>query len=190
MGDEVAKQKSTSGSRPRFFGQFPVRLDNAMRLALPAAHREVLETHYGHDGLRLILLPGVDCIRVMPPDVWEKVEQVLQQVSRRFNRNTDQLLTYFYALMAECELDAQNRIRLTPSLCRHIGLERDAVVTGANNEMRIWRQYTWEKFCQDMSHKFADELDALDQALRDLEQGRATQQNNQGVPGGNPISRE
>ncbi len=134
-----------------------------MRLAVPAKFREVLEACYGPDGSQLVLVPGDQCIRLMPHPVWDEFAQELEQISM-LNPDNDRLRTFLYGLMAECELDAQNRIRLTPALCAYIGLERDAVVVGRGNEMSIWREDTWKSFCQDMGKNYLEVLRGIDRS--------------------------
>lgn len=147
-----------------FCGNYPVRLDSAMRLAIPARFREVLEERFGEDGARLILFPGDRCIRVMPYPTWVEFEKELAQMSR-LNPEGERFHTFIFGLMTECELDTQNRVRLTPALCRYIELERDAVVVGRRDEMSIWRQRTWEDFSQEMFRSYAD-------VLREIERSR------------------
>jgi len=145
-----------------------VRLDNAMRLAIPAKFREVLEKRFPADGARLVLVPGDKYIRAMPYSTWVEFQRELDKFPS-LGYKSQEVKMFFYGHMAECELDGQNRIRLPKVLCELIDLERDAVVVGNGNEMTIWRARVWEDFSRKMTERLPDLLQAL-------EEGRAPQQ--------------
>ncbi len=150
MADEIKNIAQPSARQIGFYGNHEVRLDAANRLPIPAKFREVLESRFGHEAYPLMLMPGEECIRVMPYAVWSEMCRQLEQASR-FSPETARLKMSLYGNTADCELDTQNRIRIPAGLCKLIELERDAVVVGCGDEMAIWRRHAWEKFNAEVS---------------------------------------
>src|SRR6187402_1647385 len=89
-----------------FTGNFPVKLDSALRLAIPAKFKEVLERRYGTSAGQVVLVPDSGKVKVLPLPVWEKTQQKLEELSE-FDPNADDLRTFVFGNMAVCQLDAQ-----------------------------------------------------------------------------------
>ena len=60
----------------------------------------------------------------MPVPVWQKLQRQLEQLPD-FDPKSSVLRTFIFGNMLLCPLDSQNRIRLSPELCRMAELERD-----------------------------------------------------------------
>lgn len=166
MADQVtSSEASPSFEAPiGFCGHYEVRLDNAMRLAIPAKFRDVLEARYRKDGTRLILVPGgKKYLRAMPFSTWTDYQRELDDFAKCGPKGRD-VKVFLYGLMAECELDAQNRIKLPKVLCDLIGIERDAVVAGGGNEITIWRKHDWDEFSREMACQLPELLQTLEDA--------------------------
>lgn len=128
-----------------FTGNFPVKLDSGLRIAVPARFREVLDRKYAASAAQLVVIPGDGKLKVLPVPVWQKFEAQLVKLSE-FDPNADRLRSFIFGNMAICPLDAQNRIRLNPSLCEMAGLEKEVVVVGQQEQMELWNANAWKEF--------------------------------------------
>lgn len=128
-----------------FTGNHPLRMDSALRIAMPAKFREVLDRLSGDQPSQVYLLPDMGKVKVLPLSAFESVKKQLEGLSD-FDPNSEDLRTYIFGNMAQCVLDAQNRIRLTPGLCEMAGLEKEVVVVGKQDRMEIWDAVKWKEF--------------------------------------------
>src|SRR5688572_2225644 len=64
-----------------FTGNYPVKLDSALRLAIPAKFKEVLDRRYGTSGGQVVLVPDSGKVKVLPLPVWERMQQRLEELS-------------------------------------------------------------------------------------------------------------
>ena len=128
-----------------FTGNHPLRMDNALRIAIPAKFREALDRSSGDQPSQVYLLPDMGKVKVLPQPAFQTVKQHLEQLSP-FDPNSEDLRTFIFGNMAVCVLDAQNRIRLTPGLCEMAGLEKEVVVVGKQDQMEIWDAAKWKEF--------------------------------------------
>jgi MraZ protein len=120
-------------------------MDSALRIAIPAKFREALDRISGDQPSQVYLLPAMGKVKVLPLPAFQSVKQQLEQLSP-FDPNSEDLQTYIFGNMANCVLDAQNRIRLTPGLCEMAGLEKEVVVVGKQDQMEIWDAVKWKEF--------------------------------------------
>jgi len=128
-----------------FTGNFPLRLDSAQRVAIPSKFKEVLDKKYGTTAAQVVLVPDSGKVKVLPIPVWESVQRKLEELSE-FDPAADDYRTFIFGNMATCQLDAQNRVRLTPSLCELAELEKEVVVVGQQDRMEIWDAGKWKEF--------------------------------------------
>lgn len=128
-----------------FTGNHPLRMDSALRIAIPAKFREALDRLTAEGSSQVFLLPAMGKVQVLPQPAFESVKQQLEQLSV-FDPSSEDLRTYIFGNMAVCALDAQNRIRLTPGLCEIAGLEKEVVVVGQQDRMEIWDAVKWKEF--------------------------------------------
>ena len=132
-----------------FTGNQPLKLDSALRVAVPAKFKEVLDTLYSTCSSRVWVVPAQDCLEVYPEPEWMKVQQHLNGLDP-FNPNARRLKAYKFGNMKHCGLDSQNRIQLTPGLCKLVDLKKDVVVAGQQNHMQIWDAEKWDLFNSDI----------------------------------------
>ncbi len=128
-----------------FTGNYPLRMDSAQRVAVPAKFRETLDRVYGETGTQVVLLPDFGKVKVLPIPAWLAMKKQLEELSD-FDPNSEDLRTYIFGNMSVCTLDAQNRIRLTPGLCEMAELQKEVVVVGKQDRMEIWDAVKWKEF--------------------------------------------
>lgn len=150
-----------------FTGNFPLRMDSAQRVAVPAKFREVLDKSYGAFGSQVVLVPDFGKVKVLPMPVWEDAKKKLESLPD-FDPSSDELRTFIFGNMSVCQLDAQNRIRLTPGLCEMADLQKEVVVVGQQDRMEIWDAVRWKEFNATTSRNLRE---VMAQVFRNRQQG-------------------
>ena len=120
-------------------------MDSAQRVAIPAKFREALDKLCGDQPSQVVLLPDMGKVKILPLPAWAGVKRKLEELSE-FDPSSEDYRTFIFGNMSVCPLDAQNRIRLTPSLCEMAGLEKEVVVVGRHDRMEIWDAVKWKEF--------------------------------------------
>jgi MraZ protein len=128
-----------------FTGNFQLRMDKAQRIAVPAKFKQVLDMAYGATASQVVLVPDSGKVKVLPLPVWKTVQARLEELSD-LDPNVDDYRTFIFGNMVVCQLDAQNRIRLSPSLCELAELNTEVVVVGQQDQMEIWDAAKWKEF--------------------------------------------
>ena len=81
-------------------------------------------------------------------------EQQLLKLSD-FNPEERLLTTMIYARLDQLELDRSGRIALSREMLDHAGIEREAVVVGANAKMIVWNPLRLARLLEDNASSFA-----------------------------------
>lgn len=167
MGRSSDISSSGSNGSVGFAGNHPLRMDNALRIAVPAKFREKLDDLSGDQPSQVVLLPGLGKVKALPLPAWEHAKRGLEELSD-LDPQAEDLRTFMFGNMAVCVLDAQNRIRLTPGLCEMAGLEKEVVVVGKQDQMEIWDAVKWKEFNAETSKNLRD---VMGQVFRNRQSG-------------------
>lgn len=123
-----------------FIGEYHHNLDSKGRVILPAKFRACL-------GERCITTRGLDhCLFVFPMEEWRLLEQKLKSLpltrpeARAFSR-------FFFSGATECELDAQGRVLIPPSLREYASITREVAIIGVSSRIEIWAADRWSEYC-------------------------------------------
>jgi MraZ protein len=126
-----------------FFGQYEHTIDAKQRLAIPAAHRQVLET--AEWGNALVAAPGSgNALYLWPTPTFEKYAGDL---GGSLFQDED-LLEYENMLFREserCPLDSVGRIRLPERLIERFGLSRSVMVLGIKDHLEVIDLEQWKQ---------------------------------------------
>ena len=165
---EAAGSKASFG----FTGNYTVKLDSALRVAIPADFKAVLESAYQPDGSKVKCVAGSGVVRILPVPVCER-EAAKVNALPSLNPKAIAYRRLFFGFMKECTLDAQNRIRLSKELIDWAKLRPAAeggaddgkavevVIVGQQDQMEIWSLEAWKQF----SSSLADNMDELMEML-------------------------
>jgi MraZ protein len=125
-----------------FFGEYEHSLDDKSRITLPARFRESFDTG-------VVLARGLEKqVDVYPRDGWlVTVEARLAELDP-LSREARDLRRFFYAGMADTELDKQGRVLVPPALVRHASLGKDVVIAGVYDHLEIWEREAWSTHVQ------------------------------------------
>lgn len=116
-------------------GSYPHRLDPKRRITIPSTFR----SRMGEPGIVYVLpsLNGKKCLEIFQPDAFELRLGELNRAAL-----TDEAASDFATLIGRVsetlDVDGQGRIRISDTLLRHIGVEKDVVVIGAVNRIQVW----------------------------------------------------
>lgn len=128
-----------------FTSNFPVKLDSALRLPIPAKFRSVLNSNYRQYSTKLVVAPDKGKLRMFPIPVWMETQKRLE-ASDQFNAEANARNAFIYGHLHQTAIDAQSRIRLPQSLADMAGLKKDVVVVGKKLSMEIWDAAKWAEF--------------------------------------------
>lgn len=147
---------------PGFIGREQHAVDEKGRLLVPARFRrkiilqgDVAEGASAWQPPVLYVLKADDgSLELYEPSVWAEKERQLLKLSD-FNPEERLLTTMIYARLEQAELDRSGRIALSREMLEHAGIDRDAVIIGANVKMIVWDPGRLERLLQENAGRFA-----------------------------------
>lgn len=127
-----------------FSGHFEHAVDEKGRVAIPSHFRGALARLQDE---RLVLtkfkLGGQRCLDAYPLSAWRDFEQKLL-AKNRFDPQIMRFKNVYVSGAHECPLDAQGRVLIPPLLRDYSGIQREAMITGDVDKMRIWAKRAWQ----------------------------------------------
>lgn len=124
-----------------FRGRYEPVIDPKGRLAIPARFREALEASHGG---QVVVTNLAKCLVAYTPEEWEGIEAKAGRLPG-LKPAAAAFLRFFYSGAVFCDLDAQGRILIPPSLRSHAALEKQVVVAGLLNKFEIWSRQRWDE---------------------------------------------
>jgi len=141
-----------------FLGNYPLNLDEKLRLTVPARFKAILQRKCGGRSGATAVVVTVSLDRdfrnaaVYPLSEWKHYIGQLQGLSV-LERHSQQLQRLVTSLASPCELDSQGRIRLSKKLVEVAQLEKHVLVVGRGTHFEIWDQRRFDEFVENtISH--------------------------------------
>ncbi len=147
---------------PGFIGREQHIVDDKGRLLIPARFRrkflrqkdEPAADTTKREELLYVFKADDGSLELYEPEIWNAKEQQLLKLSD-FNPEERLLTTMIYARLDQLELDRSGRIALSREMLDHAGIEREAVVVGANAKMIVWNPLRLARLLEDNASSFA-----------------------------------
>lgn len=137
-----------------FRGTYDYTLDSKNRLTVPAKFRAEL----AGGG---VLAKGFDgCVALWTPDAYEASIAATAKDFHPGSVEARKLRRWFAANSQDVELDAAGRVGIPTFLLEHAGLQKDVVVTGAEDCMEIWDRDAWAAYNTELGPDI-DDITAL-----------------------------
>jgi len=119
-----------------FQGETAITLDDKGRIAIPAAHRDLV----AKNGNRLVVTYNpfeTGCLWIFPENEWERVRDEVSALPsvKAVHRNLQMKLI---GAAAHVEPDGNARILLPASQRAAAGIEKRAVLLGMGNKFELW----------------------------------------------------
>ncbi|HHE32374.1 MAG TPA: transcriptional regulator MraZ [Chlorobaculum parvum] len=148
---------------PGFIGREQHTVDDKGRLLIPARFRRKFlrqKDELGADRAKqhevLYVFKADDgSLELYEPAVWNEKEYQLLKLSD-FNPEERLLTTMIYARLDQLELDRSGRIAFSREMLDHAGIDREAVVIGANAKMVVWNPDRLTQLLADNAGSFSE----------------------------------
>jgi MraZ protein len=136
-----------------FIGNFPMNLDDKLRLMVPARFKGLLQQKYGKGGgsIEVVVTVSPDKHRnaaVYPIPEWKRYVAELQQAPL-LNRYSQQLQRFVTSLATLCEMDSAGRVRLEKKIVEVARLEKRVIVVGCSNHFELWDEKRFDEFVEE-----------------------------------------
>ncbi len=123
-----------------FRGATSLTLDVKGRLAVPAKHRDALQTQCaGH--LVLTVHPH-RCLLLYPQPAWEPIQAKMMALSS-FDKQSSTLQRLLVGHAEDIDMDSAGRLLVSPVLREFAGLEKQAMLVGQGSHFEIWNMDAW-----------------------------------------------
>ena len=133
-----------------FMGEYSHSIDAKGRLIMPAKFREQL-------GDEFVVTKSPDkCLYVYTNEEWKNFEEKLATLPIT-NKGTRQLVRFFLAGAASCEVDKQGRILLPAVLREYAELDKEVVLAGTSKRIEIWDK---DRYLADQK-EYEDNIDEI-----------------------------
>lgn len=135
-------------------GTYEHAVDAKGRLFVPAKLR-------GDLGEMFIGTKGVgSCLFIFSLSEWERLAEKLKQIPLTSAAGQG-FVRMLFGNAFECVPDKQGRILIPRNLRDRIGLDRDAVITGAMTRAEVWPKDVWEQYSREMEDGYDEQLQEL-----------------------------
>lgn len=137
-----------------FMGEYQHKIDAKGRIIVPANFRDEL-------GDTMIVTRWLDgCLAIYTEEQWNKVYEHLKKLPST-KREARMYTHMIMSKAAECNLDAQGRIRIPSHLAEEANLKKDCVVVGVSDHVEIWDKERWDEYYAVASENFEDIAESL-----------------------------
>ena len=137
-----------------FMGEYQHKIDAKGRITVPANFRDEL-------GETMIVTRWLDgCLAIYTDEQWKQVYENLKKLPST-KREARMYTHMIMSKAAECDLDAQGRIRIPTHLSEEANLIKDCVVVGVSDHVEIWDKERWDAYYAQASENFEDIAESL-----------------------------
>ena len=137
-----------------FFGTYTPKLDDKVRLILPAKFRDQLA------GGLMVTRGQEHCLYVWPQAEVERITERLREAPVS-NKATRDYVRMFASAASDETPDKQGRITIPPKLREWASLGKDVVVIGAMTRLEIWDEAAWNSYSEGHEESFAELSDEV-----------------------------
>ena len=123
-----------------FRGATSLNLDAKGRLAIPAKHRDALQSQGG--GHLVLTAHPHRCLLLYPQPAWEPIQAKLMGLSS-FDKQSSTLQRLLVGFAEDIELDSAGRLLVSPVLREFSGLEKQAMLVGQGSHFELWSMEAW-----------------------------------------------
>ena len=140
-----------------FMGEYHHNIDDKNRLVIPSNYRSSL-------GESFIITRGLEkCLYIYTLAEWQKIVDKLASLPFT-KKDARTFIRSFFSAAANCSLDRQGRINITPNQAIYAGLTKECVIIGVNDRLEIWSEANGNEFNNEYS-------DILENVAEDLFNG-------------------
>lgn len=144
-----------------FAGEFPCKLDEKGRFAVPASLRErfTIPDQGGVKKAVLVKSQQEPCLWLFPTLYWYKLlehqrQHLTEQESRLF-------MHYTVSEMIELEIDRASRVLIPRKLREHASIKEDVVLVGMYDRLELWGQDVWRHHLSELEDEHEMSLGSL-----------------------------
>ena len=123
-----------------FRGATSLNLDAKGRLAIPAKHRDALQSQGG--GHLVLTAHPHRCLLLYPQPAWEPIQAKMMALSS-FDTQSSALQRLLVGFAEDIELDSAGRLLVSPVLREFSGLEKQAMLVGQGSHFELWSMEAW-----------------------------------------------
>lgn len=126
-----------------FAGEFPCKLDDKGRFAVPASLRErfTLADHPEVKKAVLVKSQQERCLWLFPLQHWYELLEVQRQ--RLTERESRLFMHYMVSDVIEIDIDRSSRVLIPRKLREEGGISEDVVLVGMYDRLEVWGQSAW-----------------------------------------------
>lgn len=126
-----------------FAGEFPCKLDDKGRFAMPASLRERFALPGNPEIKRAVLVKSQQeqCLWLFPLPHWYDLLELQRQ--RLTEHESRLFMHYVVSEVIEVEIDRASRVLIPRKLRDEAGIDEDAVLVGMYDRLEVWSSTIW-----------------------------------------------
>lgn len=123
-----------------FRGATSLNLDAKGRLAIPAKHRDALQTQSG--GHLVLTAHPHRCLLLYPQPAWEPIQAKMMALSS-FDKQSSALQRLLVGYAEDLEMDSAGRLLVSPVLREFSAIEKQVMLVGQGSHFELWNMEAW-----------------------------------------------
>jgi MraZ protein len=126
-----------------FAGEYPCKLDDKGRFAMPASLREYFAVPGNLELKKAVLVKSQQeqCLWLFPQQNWDALLEV--QRTRLNERESRLFMHYVVSDVVMVEIDRASRVLVPRKLREHANIGEDVVLVGMYDRLEVWGSETW-----------------------------------------------
>ena len=143
-------------AQPIFAGEFRHAMDGKNRVTIPSRWRQGEVDEF-------FAIPDLDggFLMVMPPEVFRRVADKVEQDTRLTAPERRKFIRQFYSRSQHLVSDKQGRIVVPEEHCNQLELRGEVVLAGNHTRFEVWNPDRWKKAFEEDSATFRHVLGVL-----------------------------
>jgi MraZ protein len=125
-----------------FRGASSLNLDAKGRVAIPAKHRDALNSL--SSGQLVLTAHPHRCLLLYPAPAWEPIQAKLMSLSS-FDKRSSALQRLLVGYAEDIVMDAAGRLLVSPVLRDFAGLDKQAMLVGQGSHFELWNLSAWRE---------------------------------------------